>query len=164
MIEIIEFDGEIYPKFQAEGNASQFAIPYAKLLCKGVGYDIGYGEEEWKLPGAIGIDPKHNPSYGAAILPEGKVDYIYSSHCLEHLTDWVFIIEYWVLCLNQGGVMFLYLPHADQKYWLPWNNRKHKHILYAHEVKECMERFGMTNIFYSERDLNHSFMIVGEKW
>jgi len=51
---MITFKGKSYPEFQAKGNASQFAIPFAKYLCKG--YDIGFCKEEWKFPGAIGID------------------------------------------------------------------------------------------------------------
>ena len=55
-METIEFDNEVYPKFQASGNASRFIIPFAREFCKGIGYDIGYCREEWKLEGAIGID------------------------------------------------------------------------------------------------------------
>ena len=53
-IKTIEYKGKEYPSFQAEGNASQFAIPFAKKVCIGYGYDIGYGKEEWKFPGEIG--------------------------------------------------------------------------------------------------------------
>ena len=41
MIETIEFKNKKYPYFQAQGNAAQFALPFAKWLCRGVGYDIG---------------------------------------------------------------------------------------------------------------------------
>jgi hypothetical protein len=40
-IETIDFKGNTYPKFQAEGYAAQFIIPFALKICKGVGYDIG---------------------------------------------------------------------------------------------------------------------------
>lgn len=163
MIETITFDGDIYPLFQTKGNMTQYARPFAKHFCKGVGYDIGYNRPEWKLfEDSIGIDEgieKHD----AYNLPSEQVDYIYSSHCLEHLTDWVGALEYWISRLKIGGVLFLYLPHKDQKWWSPWNNRKHKHVLDSEQVRKCMERFGLVNIFYGERDLNHSFMIVGEK-
>lgn len=157
----IEFNGKLYPGFQAEGNASQFAIPFAKKFCIGRGVDIGFCKEEWKFPGAIGVDTFTTP-YTAYNLPD-SLDYIYSSHCLEHLDDWVKVIEYWSSRLVKGGILFLYLPHKDQEYWNPWNNRKHIHLLDSDNVKKCMERFGFSNIFFSERDLNHSFMIVGEK-
>jgi SAM-dependent methyltransferase len=162
-IETINYNGEVYPLFQTKGNASQFAIPYAKLLCKGNGVDVGFSKEEWKLPEALGADiqDSSNPYHAYNLPPD--LDYIYSSHCLEHLDNWVSAIEYWSGSLNTGGVLFLYLPHKDQQYWLPWNNRKHLHTLDATSIVSCMESFGFENIHYSERDLNHSFMVVGEK-
>ena len=41
MVENIEYKGDKYPSFQTIGNASQFAIPFAKHVCKVFGYDIG---------------------------------------------------------------------------------------------------------------------------
>jgi len=160
MINFIEFQGEKYPSFQSEGNASQFAIPFAKKFCSGYGVDIGFCKDDWKFPGAIGVDL--TTEYSAFYLPD-NLDYIYSSHCLEHLNNWVAAIEYWSTRLKDRGILFLYLPHKDQKYWNPWNNRKHLHLLEAKDVENCMLKFGFKNIIYSQRDLNHSFMIVGEK-
>jgi predicted SAM-dependent methyltransferase len=163
VIETIEFKDKSYPLFQAKGNASQFAIPFAKHFCSGKGVDVGFHKQEWKYPGAIGADLNDESNeYHAGLLPEG-LDYIYSSHCLEHISDWVATIEYWTSALKSGGVLFLYLPHREQEYWLPWNNRKHLHILDAEMVVSCMEKFGFQNIFSSDRDLNDSFMVVGEK-
>jgi len=45
MIEIIEFQGHRYPKFQSDGNAARFCRPFALEVCKGVGFDIGYSRE-----------------------------------------------------------------------------------------------------------------------
>lgn len=50
-MELIKFKNKTYPKFQSEGNAAQFAIPYAKHFCKGTGIDVGCNREEWKFPG-----------------------------------------------------------------------------------------------------------------
>ena len=165
MMDVISFRGKDYPLFQAQGNASQFAIPFAKHFCKeeGVGVDIGFHKQEWKFPGAIGADIQDASNlYHAHLLPS-DLDYIYSSHCLEHLEDWVDTLEYWASRLKTGGILFLYLPHKDQEYWLPWNNRKHLHVLDAKSVESCMEKFGFTSILTSKRDLNHSFVVVGEK-
>ena len=68
MIETIEFNGAEYPKFQAEGNAAQFAIPFAKHFCTGEGVDIGCAKEEWMFPGAKPVDPEIN-GYTATRLP-----------------------------------------------------------------------------------------------
>ena len=160
---IIQFNNKNYPAFQAEGNASQFAIPFAKHFCSGRGVDIGFSNPEWKYPGAIGVDLDDDSNdYHAMNLPK-DLDYIFSSHCLEHILNWVGALEYWSLCLKPGGTLFLYLPHKNQEYWHPWNNRKHYHVLEADMVVACLERFGFKNVFYSDRDLNDSFMIVGEK-
>ncbi len=162
-IGLIEYGDKIYPSFQAEGNAAQFAIPYAKHFCRGKGYDIGCNRIEWSFPGSIPIDEEFGNEWNAFNLPEEKVDYIFSSHCLEHIDDWVGALEYWTSKLNILGSLFLYLPHYDQEYWRPWNNRKHKHVFTPTIMKDCLEKFGYKKIFCSERDLNHSFMIVGEK-
>ena len=55
-MDFVSFKDSKYPLFQSFGNASQFSIPFAKYYCKGLGYDIGFCKEEWKFPGAIGID------------------------------------------------------------------------------------------------------------
>jgi predicted SAM-dependent methyltransferase len=159
----IEFRGKQYPRFQSLGNASQFAIPFAIHVCKGKGYDIGFGKDEWKLPNAIGIDRNLHNSYHADSLPDEQVDYIYSSHCLEHVDDWVTTLQYWISKLKVGGVLFLYLPDFSQTYWRPWHNSKHKHCFTSEIVYECLVDLGMKNIFRSGIDLNNSFMIMCEK-
>lgn len=155
-------EGNKYLSFQAEGNASQFAIPYAKHVCIGEGYDIGYCKKEWKFPNASGIDHDCN-GYHAMNLPDRIVDYIYSSHCLEHLDSWVEAVEYWTKYIKDNGVLFLYLPHYSQTYWRPWNNRKHKHIIEPQHIKDLMEKLNYKHITVSSVDLNNSFMIMGIK-
>ena len=159
----ILFNGKVYPYFQAEGNASQFAIPFARKVCKGIGVDIGFCKDDWKLPGALGADlDDDSNNYHALNLPK-DLDYIYSSHCLEHLTDWVRALEYWTSRIKVGGIIFLYLPHHTQEYWNPWNNRKHLNNMYVDDIVKCLKQFGIIRIFSSERDLNHSFMVYGTK-
>ena len=158
-MELVTFDNTNYPKFQATGNASQFAIPFAKHFCKGYGYDIGYSREEWKFPDARGIDLGVD-EYHANNLPNEEVDYIYSSHCLEHVDNWIDTLEYWISKLKPNGVLFLYLPDFSQKYWRPWNNRKHKHCLMPELLREFCLDHNMKNVFVSGIDLNNSFMVV----
>lgn len=157
----IEYNNKEYPLYETQGNASQFAIPFAKHYCKGVGYDIGCNRLEWAFPGSQGIDLNFNDPWDAYNLPDQQVNYIYSSHCLEHLSDWVSVLDYWTSKLKHCGVLFLYLPHYDQEYWRPWNNRKHLHAFTPKIVEDYMISRGYAHIFKSERDLNDSFMIVG---
>ena len=159
MIDIIKYKGDIYPEFQTIGFASQFAIPYAKHVCKGKGVDIGCGKEEWAFPGAMIVDTKI--SYNAMEFPHSNLDYIFSSHTLEPL--WVEALDYWTHKLKSGGTLFLYLPDYSQEYWRPWNNRKHFNIFTPEIIEDYMEEHGYHKIFRSCVDLNNSFMIMGEK-
>lgn len=165
MIDIIKFNDKVYPKFQSEGNASQFAIPYAKHVCKGEGVDVGCGTNpEWWFPNATPIDIQIKDEYHAFELPSMNYDFIYSSHCLEHLNKWYEAVEYWTKCLKKnGGVLFLYLPDYSQEYWRPWNNRKHKSIIDKKYIHDLMIHLEYKNIFCSDTDLNNSFMIFGER-
>lgn len=160
---LIEYKGTKFLKFQTVGFASQFAIPFAKHFCTGTGFDIGCNRVEWAFPGSIPVDLNFNNGYDAYNLPEEPVDYIYSSHCLEHLPDWVQAMDYWKTRLKVGGILFLYLPHYSQEYWRPWNNFKHKHIFTPEIIEDYLLDRGYNNIFKSEKDLNNSFMVVGEK-
>lgn len=168
MIETIEFQGENYPLFQTNGNAARFCLPFALEVCKGEGYDIGCGKLEWSFPDSIPVDialPKWGKNNLEAMnLTRGGMDYIFSSHCLEHLNDWVSVLDYWTLRIRKGGTLFLYLPHYSQKYWRPFSNRKHLNIFTPRIIKDYLINSGnYKNIFVSKRDLYNSFMVMAEK-
>ena len=93
-MQVVEYRGDVYPQFQTVGNASQFAIPFAKHVCNGKGYDIGCMKPEWAFPGATPIDLDFDDPWHADNLPPVPVDYIFSSHCLEHVPDWVETMNY----------------------------------------------------------------------
>lgn len=161
-IETIHFEGEDYPTYQTRGFASQFAFPFALQVCHGKGYDIGCNRKEWSLPGSIPIDKEFPDEWEALNLPDEKVDFIFSSHCLEHLNDWVTVLDYWTKHIKRGGVLFLYLPHYNQRYWRPWSNRKHVNVLTHWMIRDYLYSRGYRKIFTSGPDLYHSFMIMAE--
>ena len=164
MLETISYKGKEYPKIQSEGFASQYTFPFAHKMCKGVGLDIGYMKKDWKLRGAYGIDPTVDPTFDALNLPNAEYDYIFSSHCLEHVDDWVAVLDYWRTMLKPGGILFLYLPHYKQEYWRPWNNMKHKHIFTPDIIRDYLQDRGWNKIFVTEGyDLNYSFYAIAEK-
>ena len=165
MLETIEFKGEVYPKWQAEGFAAKFAFPFAEQVCKGVGVDVGCNREEWKFPNAYPVDPVINDFSAYGFHDYGGLDYIFSSHCIEHLPDWVKALDYWHTRLKVGGVVFLYLPDHSQKYWRSWHNRKHIHNLnpeivgnYFKDQPEMWEDVLVSNV-----DLNSSFIVIAYK-
>ena len=155
MIKTIQYKEHTYPSFQSEGNAAQFAIPYAKHVCIGTGVDIGCNRLEWSFPGSLPVDPIIN-DYDALNFPYNNLDYIFSSHCLEHLYNWVNVLDYWTSKLKVGGVLFLYLPDYSQEYWKPWNNRKHLNIFSPIIIKDYLEDRNYNTIFTSQVDLNNN--------
>ena len=157
---MIIYNNKMYPDFQATGNAARFIKPFAYELCKGRGVDVGCGE--WPLDGAIPVDLERDDPWHALYLPK-NLDYIFSSHCLEHVDDWVEVLNYWTEQLNVGGTLFLYLPHYSQEYWRPWNNRKHRHVLTAEILLDYMKDRGYEQLLSTGPDLNNSFAIVGVK-
>ncbi len=156
-------EGNIYPAFQTDGNAARFIMPFAKEVLSGKGVDIGCKNPEWAIPGAIPIDLSFDDEWDAINLPDGHFDYIFSSHCLEHIPDWVGVLDYWATKIKSGGVLFLYLPHYSQTYWRPWTNRQHVNILTPEYMSDYFVARGWKNIMVSERDLYNAFATIAEK-
>lgn len=154
---VFSYLGNVYPSFIKQGNAIQFIEPVASHFCRGEGFDVGAGR--WPLSGATPIDLDRGGN--AMSLPSGKKDFVFSSHCLEHLPDYVGAIQHWISRIRPGGVLFLYLPHPDMTYWLPQNNRKHLHTWYPRQIANLLKDLGLVNVIVSERDMYWSFSAVG---
>lgn len=161
---LIEYKGRIYPKFQTTGNACRFVQPFALEFCKGKGIDFGYNKKEWILPGAMGVEVEDN--FLAEAHKEefsNSLDFVFSSHALEHLESWVEAIKIFTNVLKPGGVLYLYLPDYSQVYWRPWNNAKHKHIICQEHVVDLLIELGHTTVLKSGLDLNSSYSVIGYK-
>lgn len=160
----INFQYQQVPEFVTQGFHSQYIFPVAEKICKGKGLDIGCKKKEWAFPGATPIDIDLEDEWDAYNLPDEQYDYIFSSHCLEHLENEWDVVSYWHSKLKRNGVLFLYLPHPDCLYWQPnrMPTKLHKHSLTPYTMHNLMSYY-FQNIFYSERDLAFSFAIYGYK-
>lgn len=154
-----EYQGKVYPSYLKEGHAADFIIPFASQFCVGTGLDIG-GIKDCHFIGAKIINLELHDGYHATNLPPGKYDYIFSSHTLEHIEDYLKTLFYWRNHLRKGGVLFLYLPHPDMEYWRIENCKKHRHCWYPDHIKMALEGLEFKNILCSERDLFWSFAVV----
>ena len=92
-----------------------------------------------------------------------ELDYVFSSHCLEHLERIFDALSHWYDCLRDDGFLFLYLPHPDMRYWNVGHCPKHLHTLWPVDVYRMFERLDLVNIQIGERDLAYSYAIVGQK-
>lgn len=167
MIPTIHFKGKDYPAFQTNGQASRFCMPFALEVCKGhIGYDIGCNRSEWSLPNSILIDPVIDPEHDAMNLPKLQADYIFSSHCLEHLPNWSEALNHWHSRLKPNANLFLYLPNMDtQKYWRPWSNKKHIHYLTPAILGAYFEDNNLMwkDVFIGNTDPYDSFIVMAVK-
>lgn len=158
---VFTYKDKLYPDYIRHGNACHFCMPFAEKFCVGNGLDVGgWSEYGWVYPGARVVNLDIDDKYDAHHLPEGEYDYIFSSHTLEHLDDYIGALDHWKTRLRPGGVLFLYLPHPDMEYWRPENNRKHRHIFHPKDVVKTLEGLGYENILASERDLYWAFTVV----
>jgi SAM-dependent methyltransferase len=165
MLETVVFNSKHYPSFQTNGHAARFIMPFALEVCKGEGVDVGCNRIEWKFSGAHPVDPQIN-QYHATDFPYRNLDYVFSSHCLEHIPDWVGALEYWTDSLKSGGILFLYLPDYSQEYWRPWNNRKHFHSFTPNILRDYISstgKFVENKTFVSGIDLYNAFTVIAEK-
>lgn len=152
-----EYRGGMFPEYLKTGNAMQFVAPYAEKFCRGRGVDVGAGP--WSLPGAVAIDVQDGGD--AMRLPDGPLDYVFSSHCLEHLADPIGALHHWKSRIRSGGVLFLNLPSPDMPYWLPQFNRRHLHSWRPADMAQIVRDVGFDRVIHSERDLSWSFQVVG---
>jgi len=156
---LYNYQGKLYPEYLKHGNVMQFVEPIAKHFCQGKGLDIGAGK--WPFPGAVAIDT--HTEFNAYNLPLGIWDYVFSSHCLEHLDDYITALEHWKTRIRIGGVLFLYLPHPDMIYWRPQFCRKHRHSFTPGHTRQLLMDLGFYDVLCSERDMAWSFTVVGFK-
>lgn len=111
--------GRFYPDYLFVGGASFAIFPTAAKYCRGRGVDIGAGL--WPMPGAIAVDVERGPAEHRRIdeFAPRSLDFVFSSHCLEHIVDWESALDLWIARLKPQGVLFLYLPHPDCAIWHP---------------------------------------------
>lgn len=95
------------PRREAEG--------FFEKYCQGRGLDIGCGDDplfpdidKWDLS----IAPDQEATYLRGV-PDGEYDFVYSSHCLEHLDNPWMGLKHWWRVLKPGGFLIVIVPHRD---------------------------------------------------
>lgn len=161
-----EFEGVFYPDYLFVGGAS-FAIQRtARQHCTGQGLDIGAGL--WPLPGAVAVDLERGPGAGRTLaeFPAHSQDFVFSSHCLEHITAWEDALREWIGKLKSGGRLFLYLPHPDCGIWRPGSpfvGDGHKWAPTPAGIKAALERLGGRVLACDDGpDMMQSFFVCAE--
>ena len=151
---------------------------------RGRGLDIGCGPYK-PFPHFRGVDNNKDESlFGVRataadwIVPDASElsdfasatqDFVFSSHCLEHIEDHKKALKEWWRVLRPGGHLVLYLPHAElyPKIGEEGANPDHKHDFMPEDIIEVMKEIGGWDLLRDEKraeEREYSFFQVYKKY
>lgn len=161
------YEDEFYPDYLTVGGNAYAIRRTALKYCKGSGLDIG--ASHWPLTGSTPIDTETGPGTANRIedIAENSHDYVFSSHCLEHIEDWQSALDMWIGKIKPGGILFLYLPHPSCKLWHmdnPMMKGIHKWVPTPEIIEDELQKKGLEIIDKDEGpDHFFSFFICARK-
>ncbi|AZG14084.1 MULTISPECIES: class I SAM-dependent methyltransferase [Cupriavidus] len=111
---------------------------YATRYFVGDGLDVGGGIDSIALfaemfPAMRHVfvfDRQHGDAQYLERVPDASFDFVYSSHCLEHVVDPSVAIRHWIRVVKPGGYLVIQVPDEDlyeQGHWPSRFNSDHKH-------------------------------------
>jgi SAM-dependent methyltransferase len=95
----------------------------------GDGIDIGAGVKPI-VKNAVVFDKKDGDANYITKYVNKQFDFVFSSHCLEHMLDPVQALYEWWKLVKTGGILFLIVPDEDlyeRGVWPSMLNEDHKH-------------------------------------
>ncbi|MFN0243998.1 MAG: methyltransferase domain-containing protein [Planctomycetota bacterium] len=123
---------------------------FARYL-RGSGIDIGAGDDHLSVPDGVVLAWDH--AQGDAQTMDGvaaaSFDFVYSSHCLEHLHDPLRALERWCQILRPGGFLYLVVPDwrlYEKEQWPSRFNSTHRHTFSLDVERDTLGRSGHLNI------------------
>lgn len=154
------------------GDGLRYIYKLAEKFCRGKGLDVGasmFKSKCMSLPGAIPVDTAIHGSGSAEDLSQyhnAGINYILSSHCLEHLSDPELAVREARKVLSEGGIFFLYLPFPGHHPWDPLLNSAVRSVHKWQPTPLAINRLLLMNGFkieYAEwdKDILTSFVTVG---
>lgn len=128
------YQGETY-----KASARREKEGFFKKYCIGEGLDIGYGSDPITVD-CYGWDTMDGDAQYLSSIPDESFDYVYSSHCLEHMRDVRTAIKNWFRVVRPGGFLILFIPERDlyeKRKELPSRfNADHKHMFLLGKSEE----------------------------
>lgn len=141
--------------------------------CGGVNTDTRFYQENKIIPTAIGVDLARTNLTGRAgnlhWFVDGCLDYVFSSHLLEHLPEPQLALWEWFRVLKKGGYLVLYLPLEGcyPNVGEPGANMDHKHNLNPRNVLDRLLiqnlPFQIVHVEERKEDDEYSFDFVVRK-
>jgi len=81
----------------------------------GKGIDIGAGDDSlYILNGSVrSYDKRDGNAQFMAEIADASYDFVYSSHCLEHIADVQLALRNWVRIIKPGGILYIVVPDFE---------------------------------------------------
>ena len=169
---------DINQPYKAESKKIVWEVaPYLR----GRGLDIGAGTFK-VLPHVISVDNGHHEIYGHHINPDVKVetaedlsvfgsqsmDFVYSSHLLEHMERPQETLKEWFRLVRIKGYLVLYTPNDElyPKVGEEGANQDHKFNLNSHIIIEWMKKAGSWDLVECQKrdqDDEYSDLLIFQK-
>ena len=143
------------------GNAKQFVEKKAYKYCIGKGLDVGAGR--FPLNGSIPVDIVNGNNAINLEFENNSMDYVFSSHCLEHIEQYQRALSEMERVLKPGGFLFLYLPHPDYLPWRKENLSWHKQDLYPKQIEKDLLKLDLKKIYCKEKDFYFGHIHIYQK-
>lgn len=142
---------------------------------RGRGLDLGCGPHK-VFPHAIGVDNyKATQQFGVEMRPDvacdcerlevfgsASMDWVFSSHLLEHIKDYKAALKDWFRVVKQGGHLILYVPHKElyPNVGQPGANPDHVHDFMPEDLIKAMRDCGGWDLLRNEkRDQDREYSI-----
>jgi ADP-heptose:LPS heptosyltransferase/predicted SAM-dependent methyltransferase len=147
------------------GNESGKIMWELVQYTRGRGLDLGCGPSK-AFPHFIGVDNYTDTQlFGVEMKPDvvsnvtkldvfgsASMDFVYSSHCLEHVQDYKSALKEWWRVVRPGGHLCLYLPHKEYypNIGQPGSNPDHKHDFMPADIVDAMREVGAWDLVRNE--------------
>jgi SAM-dependent methyltransferase len=121
----------------------------------GLGIDVGAGDDVLVVPhGSVMCwDVEQGDGQYLASVPDQSMDFVYSSHCLEHLVSVNTALTNWYRVLKPGGWLYAVVPDYtlyEKHRWPSAFNGDHKH---SFSTWLSRYRVGRSNHWHTGGDL-----------
>lgn len=121
----------------SKAHARRLREGYFEQYLAGHGIDIGCGDDP-VTPDCVRWDQAQGDAQGLPGIRSGQFDWVYSSHCLEHLADpWQAVCRWWQV-LRPGGHLLVVVPDEDlyeQGVWPSRFNPGHRWSFTIHKSR-----------------------------
>jgi SAM-dependent methyltransferase len=132
----------------------------------GNGIDVGAGPAPLSVPnGSVRAwDRSDGDGQLLESVPDGSLDFVYSSHCLEHLEDVAISLTNWVRVTKPGGYLYVVVPDYTLFEHHLWPSKFNPNHTQSFSLHLSRSKVGRANHYHIENDVRPILEHLGCTW